>query len=91
MPNPLVLLQGAVAQTPPQVLFGKVSPNRSAPASFSDPLEVVIPQWRPDYYWTITNWPACHGNTLPSQGADCVLVMDDQRNLWCLFWTGAHS
>lgn len=91
MPNPLALLPNAVSQPRVQIIAGKVSPNMPAPATFNDPLYVVRPNWRPDYYWAVADWPACHGNTLPAQGTDCLLALDEQGGLWVLHWKGTHS
>lgn len=93
MANPLVLLPNAVSQGQPQIVFGVVSPHQAAPAAFGDPLYVTIPSWNPDHFWVVNSWPACNGNTLPSQGAQCILIFDDQRppQLWCIYWVGAYS
>lgn len=91
MASALNLAAGAAGQPRPRIVYGEVSTAQPAPASFAAPLHVVIPGWRADYFWTILNWPALHGNTLPAQGAACLLAFDDRRNLWCVSWEGAHS
>lgn len=86
MPNPFVLLPNAVSQQQPQIIYAQVSTAQPAPASFTDPLYVIRPAWNPTYYWSITDWPACHGSTLPAQGAACVLVQDTTGALRCVWW-----
>jgi hypothetical protein len=87
----LNLVPNAVGQSRPQLVSGQVSDAQPAPASFSDPLYVVIPQWRPDYYWIVNDWPADHGATLPTGGEACLLAYDDQRVLWVVRWKGTYS
>ena len=86
MPDPLNLALSAVGQARPSLLRGRISTSQPAPTSFASPLHVVIPQWDPDYFWTLTTWPQLHGSSLPAQGAPCLLARDDQRGLWCVAW-----
>ena len=88
MPNPLALIQGALGQPSPTIIWGVVSSSQPAPTSFSQPLYVVRPAWNPDYNWTVVDWPACHGNALPTQGAECLLLIDTANNLRCVWWDG---
>jgi hypothetical protein len=88
MPNPLAFLPNAVSQPQQKIIWGQVSTNQPAPTSFSQPLYVTRPAWNPDYNWTITDWPACHGSTLPAQGAECMLIIDTANNLRCVWWDG---
>lgn len=81
-----LLFTGGRAPLQRTVIRGQVSRVQSLPSSFSDPLHVLVPNWSVNEYFTITDWPACHGSTLPSGGAAVVLVRDDQNNLICVWW-----
>jgi hypothetical protein len=87
----LNFLPNAVGQQRPNIISGQVSLHMPAPASFTSPLYVTIPQWQPGPYWTIVNWPALHGGTLPAQGAACLLLRDDRNNLRCVWWDGQFT
>lgn len=91
MPNILALAPSTVGQPRAGRIYGQVSTLRPAPASFTDTLYVVIPQWHDAYCFPIIHWSACHGATLPAHGADCILVVDDQRNMRCVWWDGVYS
>jgi hypothetical protein len=91
MPNILALVPNAVGQPRATRIYGQVSTHKPAPSNFSDPVYVVIPQWHDTYFYQFNDWPADHGNTLPAQGADCLIEIDDQRNMWLVRWKGAHS
>jgi len=84
----LNLVPNAVGQSRPQLVSGQVSGAQPAPALFSDPLYVVIPQWRPDYYWKITAWTAA---SLPTGGEACTIIYDDQRTMRVVVWNGAGT
>lgn len=84
----LALLQGAAGPQPPQIIQGNV---HAAPASFNDTLKVEFPNWQTGYFWNVTDWPACHGATLPAAGAECLLLIDDRRNLRCVWWDGIYA
>ena len=93
MPNPLAILPNAVSQSQPQVIYGEVSSVLPAPSSFGAPLYVTRPGWDAGagFFWTFTDWPACHGSTLPAQGAACVLVVDTSGALRCVWWDSATT
>ncbi len=93
MPNPLAILPNAVSQSQPQVIYGEVSSVLPAPSSFGAPLYVTRPGWDAGagFFWTFTDWPACHGSTLPAQGAACVLVVDTSGALRCVWWDGVYG
>lgn len=91
MPNPLALIPNAASQAQQQLIWGQVSTSQPAPASFTSPLYVTRPRWSTDYYWALTNWPACHGATLPAAGAECLLTIDTAGNLRCVWWDGRYA
>lgn len=86
--NPLAILHPAVSQEDPPFIQGVIVNN---PVSFEDPLLVEIPQWQPGYHRVIADWPACHGRTLPTAGAACLLAIDDLRETWCVRWKGTTT
>jgi len=90
MSNALNLVQGAAGQPRPQIIYATVSNNQPLPATFDDLLYVVEPH-APTVYHIISGFPAIHGNTLPTAGADVVLIRDNYRKLWCIWWSGSHS
>jgi hypothetical protein len=83
-----LLFTGGRAPLQRQIITGQVSRVQPLPRSFSDPLYVIVPAWNINNYFTITNWPACHGSTLPTGGAEVTLVRDDGNNLICVWWAG---
>lgn len=91
MANPLNFLPGAVGQSGPAIIHGIVSERKPSPLSFDDPLYVVMPGWDTDIFWTIEDWPACHGTTLPPAGNDCLLAYDDAGRLYCIWWSGTTT
>lgn len=86
MPSLLNMLPNAVAQRAATAVYAEVvSP---APASFVDPLFVVMPDWSVDFPIVITDWPAVHGTTLPLVD-DAVLLVTDNRGISrCVWWDG---
>lgn len=90
----LALLPAAVGQTRPDLVQTVVCDDTAAtpvPASFTDPLHVKVPH-RTDYHWTIDDWPAEHGATLPAAGTAVLLAIDfNQREIWVVRWKGLHS
>lgn len=86
MGNVLNLLPNAVGQGQQSVVHAVVSLRKPQPASFSDPLYVIIPDWRPDYAIKLVDWPAVHGATLPVPGDEAVLIRDDFNTFWCVWW-----
>jgi hypothetical protein len=78
----------ALGQEDPKTLNGMISTRQPAPQSLIDPLFVVLPDWNPDVYFEINDWPACHGTELPPAGNECLLQYDHQDNLRCTWWQG---
>ncbi len=75
-----------------QLVAGYVSREQPAPATFDDPVYVVL-GWNPGNSFPLS-WPAIHGATLPAQGAAVLVGYDDAQphgKCWLLSWEGAHS
>lgn len=70
------------------ILSGYVSRNRPAPASFSDPVWVIVPSHGSDAPYGPLEWPASHGTTLPVAGTPMVLGIDDNGTPHVLWWSG---
>jgi hypothetical protein len=81
-------MPAALGQQNPQTLNGMISLRQPAPQSLIDPLYVVLPEWNPNIYFEVLDWPACHGTELPPAGNECLLQYDDQDNLRCTWWQG---
>jgi hypothetical protein len=84
----LNLMPAALGQQNPQTLNGMISLRQPAPQSLIDPLYVVLPEWNPNIYFEVLDWPACHGTELPPAGNECLLQYDHQDNLRCTWWQG---
>ena len=90
--NGLMLVLPAVSQAEPNTIQSKVCANTAAtpaPSSFTDPLYVEVPHRPTFHYPPFTDWPACHGSTLPDAG-DVVLLEQDynKRKWWVARWEG---
>ncbi len=75
-----------------QLVAGYVSRQQPAPATFDDPVYVVL-GWNPSNSFPLA-WPAIHGNTLPAQGAAVLVGYDDAQphgKCWVLSWDGAYA
>ncbi len=72
-------------------LKGYVSLNRLAPITFNDPVWVIVPGHSPDTPYGPLDWPATHGNTIPTAGTEMVLGIADDGSVHVLKWTGAHT
>lgn len=92
------LLQGradVVEQS--RIVRGYISRNRPAPTGFPVPgsaenlLWVITPETSLDRPLGPCWWNADHGATLAAQGAECVVIFDDQEVPTVLWWAGAHS
>ncbi len=86
MPSLLNFVPHAVGQPSAQIVYAEVT--TPAPASFEDPLFVVMPDWSVEFPIEITDWLAAHGNTLPLPGNAAVLVVDTRGNTRCVWWDG---
>jgi hypothetical protein len=80
-----------------RVVRGYISRNRPAPTGFPVPgsldnlLWVITPETSLDRPLGPCWWNADHGATLPAQGAECVVMMDDQEIPTVVSWMGAHT
>lgn len=93
MANPLDLLNGAAPTRPRANVSGYVSTRQPAPASFTDQLWVIVPDYSLDTPVGPCQWAAINGSSLPAQGA-AVLVTFDHNDVpvvtwWQATWTPA--
>lgn len=95
MPNPATIMArdhstvGASEQR--LVVDGYVSSTHPAPATFTAPLYVVVPEHSTTVPLGPCDWGAIHGTTLPAQGAACVVVFDEREVPVVVWWEGAQS
>lgn len=75
----------------PPVVNGYVSRSKPAPASFADPLWVIIPSYSTEAPYRCLQWGAIHGATLPAQGAAAVVLMDNEGVPTVAWWAGEWS
>lgn len=73
-----------------QIVSGIVSTEKPAPASFIDPLYVVITRHSSEISYPLP-WPKIHGNTLPAQGAYVLVGYDENNKPTVISWEGANS
>jgi len=86
------LLRGdATPQPQRQAVSGYVSPNKTAPAAFGDPLYVILPTYDPTRTWGPCKWGAAEGSTLPAQGAEVLVIFDDQNVPVVVWWEGSPA
>jgi hypothetical protein len=69
-------------------VLGKVSSQQPAPASFTDPLYVVLPDFSPDHSEP-ARWAPLWGLALPEQGVDVLVALDDSRRPYAVWWDGS--
>jgi hypothetical protein len=74
-----------------QVVSGIVSSERPAPASFTDPLYIVVPSHSAEIAIEFVYWPAIHGATLPVAGTLVTLGHDETGTYRVLGWDGSHT
>jgi hypothetical protein len=80
-----------------RVVRGYISTNQPAPTGFPTPgsqenlLWVIDPEASVDRPLGPCQWNADHGATLPAQGAECVVITDNQEVPTVVWWAGAHS
>lgn len=79
------------APTPASVVSGYVSRVRAAPASFADPVWVIVPGHSTDRPYGPLAWPANHGATLPVAGTPVWVAFDENGTPLIVSWAGAHS
>lgn len=85
------LLRAGGAAEQPTAVTGYISTSRPAPASFVDPVWVMVPEFSIDYAYGPCDWPAIHGATLPAQGAKALLLFDQNNAPTVVSWQGVHS
>jgi hypothetical protein len=97
-PDVRQLLQGRddeVEESP--VVRGYISTNRPAPTGFpkvgseANLLWVITPETSVERPLGPCWWNADHGATLPAQGAECVVLVDNQGHGTVIWWAGNHS
>ena len=73
------------------IVSGYVSTEQPAPASFTDPLYVVIGSVSSEISFEFQYWPVLHGNTLPVAGTVVRLGYDDNRVPYVAGWDGPNT
>jgi hypothetical protein len=69
---------------PPQVVWsGTVANNVS---DFATKLQVIIPGLNRDTVWKNCRWQARNTIDFPQEGDDCLVVFDDNNELWVVVW-----
>jgi hypothetical protein len=89
MSNPAQMLSSP-GIPPRAVVSGYVSKSKPAPASFGDPVWVIVPSHSLEVAIP-SEWGAIHGATLPAQGALVTLVYDENDTGVVVWWAGVHS
>jgi hypothetical protein len=80
-----------------RVVRGYVSTSRPSPTGFPIPgsevnlLWVITPETSVERPLGPCWWNADHGATLPAQGAECVVLTDNEEVPTVIFWQGAHT
>jgi len=72
------------------ILAGYVSLQKPAPAGFDDSLWAIIPSHGESVAIPLS-FPAIHGATLPMQGTQVVIGIDNNRTPHVLTWYGPHT
>lgn len=89
--DPTALVRDAAPAPERSLVGGYVAPSRPAPASFDDPVWVILPEYSLDALVGPCEWGALHGNTLPAQNAYVLVAFDDRGHPVVVWWAGAHS
>jgi hypothetical protein len=84
-------LRAAAPSGHPPVAVGYLSTIRPAPATFDDPIWVIVPSHSEDRPYGPCPWPAIHGNTKPTQGTTVWIAFDDNHAPVVISWEGNHS
>ena len=79
---------GQVGQT---LVSGVVSANQPAPASFSDPLWVLVPSIDAATAISFAVWPRLHGTSLPQPGALVLVAIDEKGGKSVVRWDGPDT
>lgn len=89
MPDVTQLLQGdgGTARGQRNLVLGYVSKSKPAPATFTDSLYVVLPDFSADHSQPV-KWAQVHGTRLPAQGAAVLVAWDDTRQPYAVWWEG---
>lgn len=82
---------GAGPSEHPPVVDGYVSLNKPVPASFSDPLWVIVPSYSTEAPYRCVQWGAIHGAQLPAAGAACQVTMSPEGIPTVVWWSGEYA
>jgi hypothetical protein len=53
----------------------------------TDTVEVVIPEFDPKQRWGPCKWmPRGDITTLPARGDECIIIFDNNRDIWIIGW-----
>ncbi len=84
-------IRRAGAPAPSAIVSGYVSGSRPAPASFDDPVWVILPSHSNDRPYGPLAWPTIHGATKPVAGTPVWVAFDENSTPVLVSWEGAHS
>lgn len=91
MPNPADVLAAQQHFTTSESPFLTGVVATPAPASFSDDLWVLLPEFSTERPLGPCQWKSEHGATLPAVGAKVVVVLDDDDVPTVIWWAGEYS
>jgi len=68
----------------PQVVWsGTVAKDVS---DFATKLQVIIPGLDGEIIWQHCRWQARNNTDFPNEGDDCLVIFDDNNELWVVAW-----
>ena len=92
MPNPASSLQNlSQIVEQPAVEDGYISTVHPAPASFGEPVYVIVPSHSTSVPLGPCEWGALHGTALPAQGARCQVAFGGLEVPRIIWWEGTPA
>ena len=74
-------------QKPPNFVGATRAVVASSATELTDMVDVVIPEFDPKQRWGPCKWmPRGDITTLPARGDDCIIIFDNERNIWIIGW-----
>lgn len=89
--DPTQLVRQASPIDYPVLQRGVIAPSHAAPATFSEPVWVILPEGSSEHLYGPCAWPAIHGTAKPQPGAACVVGFDEQNQPTVLWWEGKQT
>jgi hypothetical protein len=74
-----------------EIAVGYVSALQPLPATFDDPVWVIVPAHSSERLYGPLAWPAIHGATLPTARTAMWVAFDADGTPLVVSWTGTHS